>query len=163
MTGFYSLTIIRGVGLDMTLESRHAESGAGTTSRFLKHYFQRGDSMTKREEFLIALMEEPTVTRAYKRAGISKTKAYAFLGEDSFKSDINRLKSEILSSVTSYLQSNLAECSETLMAIIRSDSVSAQVKINAAQVVFSTCRALTETTDILPRLEALEEATKRND
>lgn len=119
--------------------------------------------MTKREEFLIALMEEPTVTRAYKRAAISKSKAYAFLGEESFKADLNRLKSEILGSVTSYLQSNLAECSETLMTIIRSDSVSAQVKINAAQVIFNTCRALTETTDILPRLEALEESAKQDD
>ena len=118
--------------------------------------------MTKREEFLIAMMEEPTVTRAYKRAGISRTKAYAFLKDNSFRNDMNRLKSEILTSVTSFLQSNLAECSETLMAIIRSESVSAQVKINAAQVIFNTCRALTETMDILPRLEALEEATKTN-
>lgn len=119
--------------------------------------------MTKREEFLIALMEEPTITKAYLRAGISKSKAYAFLGDNSFKADLNRLKAEILSSVTSYLQSNLAECSETLMAIIRSDGVSAQVKINAAQVVFNTCRALTETVDILPRIEALEECSKMND
>ena len=112
--------------------------------------------MTKREEFLIALMQEPTITRAYKRAGIGKTKAYAFLNDKSFKADLNRLKGEILSSVTSYLQSNLAECSETLMNIIRSDDVSAQVKINAAQVIFSNCKAFTEVVDFLPRLEALE-------
>ena len=114
--------------------------------------------MRKREAFLIALLEEPTVTRAYKRAEISKTRAYQFLADDGFKADLNRLKLEILSSVTSYLQSNLAECSETLMKIIRSDGVSAQVKINAAQVVFNTCRSYTEITDILPRLEALERA-----
>lgn len=119
--------------------------------------------MTKREEFLIALMEEPTVTRAYQRAGISKSKAYAFLGDESFKADLNRLKMEVLGSVTSYLQSNLADCCETLMDIVRSEDVSPQVKINAAQVVFNTCRALTETTDILPRLEALEVTAKRND
>ena len=112
--------------------------------------------MTKREAFLISLLEEPTVTRAYKRAEISKAKAYQFLADESFKADLNRLKLEILSSLTNYLQSNLSECSETLMKIIRSDGVSPQVKINAAQVIFNTCRSYTEITDILPRLEALE-------
>ena len=118
--------------------------------------------MTKREAFLLALMEEPTVTRAYRKAEISKGKAYQFLADKSFKSDLNKLRSEILGSVTSYLQSNLAECAETLISIVRSGDVSAQVKINAAQVIFNTCRAYTEITSILPRLEALEQA-KVND
>lgn len=115
--------------------------------------------MTKREEFLLAMMEEPSVTRAYKRTGISRSRAYQFLNDESFKEDLNRAKREILSSVTSYLQNNLSECAETLMGIIRSDA-SPQVKINAAQVIFKTCLSYTEIVDLLPRIEALERVSK---
>lgn len=115
--------------------------------------------MTKREEFFLALMEEPSVSKAYKRAGISRSRAYQFLNDETFKEELRRAKQEILSSVTAYLQNNLSECAETLMRIIRSDA-SPQVKINAAQVIFKTCLSYTEIVDLIPRIEALERISK---
>lgn len=41
--------------------------------------------MTKREEFFLALMEEPSVSKAYKRAGISRSRAYQFLNDESIQ------------------------------------------------------------------------------
>ena len=43
-----------------------------------------------------------------------------------------------------YLQGNLMECSEVLMAIVRDKGVPPQVRINAANSVFQNARGLTK-------------------
>lgn len=52
------------------------------------------------------------------------------------------------------------ECVDVLQSIIRDKEVSAQTRVNAVQIMLNQCKVWTETTDILTRLKALENAEK---
>lgn len=118
--------------------------------------------MTKKERFMLAMLENPTVTKAIQSAGISRTMAYKYLKDEDFKQELERRRNEAVSDAVNYLQSNLTRCAEVLIDIVNNQRVPPQVRINAVNSVFTNAKAMTESVDFLLRVVELEKRTKVN-
>ena len=110
----------------------------------------------KQNRFLLAMLEESTVSKAAEVSGISRDTAYRYLKEPEFQAELNRRRGECLNDTVRFLQSKLTLCSEQLVSIIENPDTADQVKINAINSVFTNCKAMTETADIINRLEQIE-------
>lgn len=118
----------------------------------------------KQVRFLEALFKEPTITKAAKAAGISRTTAYRYLDNEEFSKELNKKRSECMTDAVRYMQSKLTMCAETLVDIVENPTKGAQVKINAINAIFTNFKALEETTELLQKmaeLEAEQEALNR--
>lgn len=112
----------------------------------------------KQAKLLQEMLEQPTITAAANAAGISRNTAMKYLKEPEFQEELNKARSECLKETVTFLQGNLKHCSNRLMKIIKDPETSPQVAINAINSVFSNCRGLTETYEIIERMEKIEEA-----
>lgn len=111
---------------------------------------------SKQTAFLKAMLEESTITKAAAAAGINRKTAYRYLQSPDFQQELNRRRSEAISDTVRYLQGKLALCNETLIAIIENPDTGNQIKINACNSVYANCKAMTETAEIIARLEQIE-------
>ena len=111
----------------------------------------------KQLNFLQALLTEPSISRATKKAGISRSTAYRYLDNALFMQELNKAKSECISNTIRYLQGNLSSCSEELMRIIQNPKTADQVRINAINTVFANCKNLIDTFEVAERLQRIEE------
>lgn len=114
----------------------------------------------KQTAFLKAMLEESTISKAVKAAGISRDTAYKYLKDPSFKAELDKRRSECLNDTVRFLQTKLTLCSEQLISIIEKEDTADQVKINAINTVFANFKAMAETADIVERLEQIEELMK---
>lgn len=110
----------------------------------------------RKNKFLLALLEESTITKAAEKAGISRPTAYKFLKDADFQAELSERKSETIDGCIRYLQGKLALCNETLIAIIEDPTTAPQVKINAINSVYATCKSMTETAELLEMSEKVE-------
>lgn len=118
--------------------------------------------MTRKQiEFMACLFEYGNKKDAIQACGISKTTAYRWLKDQEFRNEFERRKLELLEDVSMYLRKSLSKCSETLMEIVGDPATSAQIKINAIALVFQNARIFIEQTDILERMQRIEESLER--
>ena len=110
----------------------------------------------RKNKFLVALLEESSITKAAEKAGISRPTAYKFLNDPDFQEELSERKSETIDGCIRYLQGKLALCNETLISIIEDPTTAPQVKINAINSVFATVKAMTETAELLEMSEKVE-------
>lgn len=110
----------------------------------------------KQEAFLKAMLEESTVTKAAKVAGISRNTAYKYLTEADFQAELNRRRGQCIGDAVRYLQGKLSKCSEELIKIIENPETADQVKINAINAAFSAYKNLGEAAEIQERLAQIE-------
>lgn len=116
--------------------------------------------MTKKEMFLQAMLQCPTVSEAAKMANIARSTAYHYMDDADFKKALAKAKAEILSGTATFLQQNLAVCGQELMKIVKDPKTAPAVKVQAINTVFCNAKALTETADIVQKLTEIE--TKMN-
>lgn len=110
----------------------------------------------RKNKFLVALLEESSITKAAEKAGISRPTAYKFLKDPDFQAELSERKSETIDGCIRYLQGKLALCNETLISIIEDPTTAPQVKINAINSVFATVKSMTETAELLEMSEKVE-------
>lgn len=111
----------------------------------------------KQVDFLQALLTESTIAGATKKAGISRSTAYRYINDATFKTELTKAKAECISDTIRYLQGNLTACSEELMRIIKNPDTADQVRINAINTVFSNCKSLIDTCEVEERMRHIEE------
>ena len=120
--------------------------------------------MTQKQiAFLQAMLEESTVLKASERAGISRSTAYKYLADENFTKELNKRRNEAITDTVRYLQGKLGLCSEELIKIIEDELSAPQVKINAINAVFANCKALTDTGEVLERMQRIEEMMEARD
>ena len=110
----------------------------------------------RKNKFLVALLEESSITKAAEKAGISRPTAYKFLKDPDFQAELSERKSETIDGCIRYLQGKLALCNETLISIIEDPTTAPQVKINAINSVFATVKSMSETAELLEMSEKVE-------
>lgn len=111
----------------------------------------------KQLKFIDAYFKEQSINDVCKKLNITRATYYNYLNDDAVKEEISKNRYNLISSTTDYLQSSLNECCKVLMDIIKSDSTSPQIKINAINSIFSNCTKLTEQLDILDKIKTLED------
>lgn len=98
-----------------------------------------------------------------KDTGISKSKYYRLREDPEFQRILTKRRTQIVKSAVLKMESYLNEDVERLQEIIRKDDTSDQVKVNAINLLMSQLSQWKNTTDILERLEALEDAQRKNE
>ena len=91
-------------------------------------------------------------------AQIGKTKYYELRKDEAFIRIVRQRRAEIVSAAVQTMEQNMIENVERLQDIIREPPERAQVVINALQLYFNTYSNLKESSEILHRLDVLEEA-----
>ena len=114
----------------------------------------------KQMSFLQALLTQPNISAAANKAGISRSTAYKYLNNEAFKEELRKRQDECISDVTRFLQNRLGMCSVRLAKIAADPDTPPQVAINACNAIFTACKNLTETNEIMVRLQQLEELLK---
>lgn len=117
----------------------------------------------KQTSFLKAMLEESTIGKAAEKANISRETARKYLKDPGFKAELEKRRSECLNDTVRFLQSKLTVCSEQLVRIIENENTADQVKINAINTVFSNFKTMSETAEIIARLEEIEKLVREGD
>ena len=114
--------------------------------------------MTPRQiKFMSELFTSSSITEAIKNTGISSATAYKWMREnEEFRRELQNRKEKALEEVSTQMQIGFSEAVKELMKIIRSNKVSAQVKINAIDCLFRNAKPIMEEVDILKRLQEVE-------
>lgn len=91
-------------------------------------------------------------------ANISKTKYYRLKNDSDFQKILTERRSEIIREAVMKMESYLSEDVEILQDIIRDPETSAQIKINGINLLMTQLNSWKQTTEILTRLEQLEDS-----
>ena len=110
------------------------------------------------ESLITAFLTSYKPAEIMKLTGISKTTYYRLKRDPAFQRILTQRRSEIIRSAVLKMESYLNEDVEILQKIIRKEDISDQVRINGINLLMSQLATWKQTTDILERLQALEDA-----
>lgn len=112
----------------------------------------------KQYKFIDTYLKCKNIKDVCDKLKISRSNAYQqYLNDSKVKLEINRRCREILDHTTAYLRDNLNECSKILIDIAQDPTRPVQARISAINSIFNNYNKLAETTNIVNRLEELEQ------
>ena len=115
--------------------------------------------MTPRQQkALAALLTSPSKAAAAKAAGIAPRTLRDYLADPEFQAAYRDAFGNMVEDATRQAQQAIAPALSTLREIVEDKGEDAQARISAARAILSHGIKLTETTDILNRLQELETA-----
>ena len=114
------------------------------------------------EEIVSALIECGTIKGASEKLGVQLKTLYSRMKKEQFRELYNRAKSDLLKSATAKMQKYLVDACDVIADIMRDKETSQQVRLNASDCIIRNTIKLLEQTDIIERIEHLEEKTKEN-
>ena len=115
--------------------------------------------MTPRQQkALAALLTSPSKAAAAKAAGTAPRTLRDYLADPEFQAAYRDAFGNMVEDATRQAQQAIAPALFTLLEIMEDREEAAQARISAARAILSHGLKLTETTDILNRLQELETA-----
>ena len=115
------------------------------------------------EELITAFLTSCKPAEIMKLTGISKTKFYRLKRDKIFQKILTERRTELVKTAVLKMESYLNEDVEILQKIIRKEDISDQVRINGINLLMSQLATWKQTTDILERLQALEDAQTKSE
>ena len=110
------------------------------------------------EEIITALIAEGSIKGAAASLKCTTRTLYERMKKPEFKDLYAQAKGEILKTATAKLQGNLCGAIDTLTEIMTDKEAPKQTRANCAVSILQYGAKFTEATDIIERLEAIEEA-----
>ena len=110
------------------------------------------------EEIIAALIERGSIKAAAAILECSTRTLYERMKAPDFKEQYAQAKAEIIKTATAKLQGHLCGAVDTLVNIMNDSQAGNQTRVNAAVAILQYGARFTEATDILDRLEAVEQA-----
>lgn len=110
------------------------------------------------ETIIAALVEAGSIKEAAGKLGCTPRTLYDRMKKPNFREMYNRAKGELMKTATAKLQGAIAGSVDTLIEIRDDKDAAKQTRANCAVAILQYGAKLTETTDIIERLEALEAA-----
>ena len=112
------------------------------------------------ERYIAAFLHNYRMVDVMRELGCSKAKAYRIKSDPEFMEVVRQRKEAILKTVVNQMTTTLTGDAATLQAIIDDPNTAPQIKINAIQTKWNQLREWVTTTDIIKRLDALENPDK---
>jgi uncharacterized membrane protein len=112
------------------------------------------------EKLIAALLSTTTVRAAAAACGMGETKVYTRLRDPAFKEKYDAARRELLNRNAAALQGQVSAAIDAMSEIVNDPEATQQVRLNAAEAIIRNSLKLTEQTDILTRLDALEKLYK---
>jgi hypothetical protein len=120
-----------------------------------------GEKYSRRKEaLLVALLQEPNLEKAAKKARVSPNTAWRWLQIPEFAEDYRKAKREAVSQAVGALQRASSEAVETLQEIMRDREAASMARLNAAKCILEMSMNALEAEEIIARLERLEVASQ---
>lgn len=114
------------------------------------------------EAIIAALISEGSVKGAADSLGCNTKTVYARMRLPAFKKMYSQAKGDILKAATAKLQGNLCDAINTLTQIMKDPASPPQTRANCAVSVLQYGSKYIEQTDIVERLEAIEQIQKED-
>ena len=114
------------------------------------------------ESLITAFLTSFKANEIMKVTGISKTKYYRLKNDPDFQKILTDRRSELIREAVLKMESYLSEDVEILQGIIRDQNTKNQVKVNAIQLLMSQLGQWKQITELIARIEALEDAESQN-
>lgn len=118
----------------------------------------RSGRVNRREAALAALIEAPNLRAAAQACNVPERTLRRWMTESAFRQRYESMRRDLISNAWHGLQERLSEASTTVAALMNDKSAPPQVRLGAARTVLEFALRSCEQLDILPRLEALEQA-----
>lgn len=113
----------------------------------------------KQNKALNALLTTCTIVEASKVSGIPRKTINEWLkNNQEFKAELQRLQDLALSDSVAFLKINMTKCNQKLLEIIEHTGINPSVKVQAIQTYYNACTRFVELTELLQRIERLENA-----
>lgn len=116
----------------------------------------KAKNYTEDERVIGAFLNNFRMVDVMRETGLSKNTVYKIRNDPEFQKVIRERKEAILKTAVNKMQGYLTKDVEILQEIIEDPETSAQTKVNAIQTLMNQLRDWTTTTDIMKRLEALQ-------
>ena len=110
------------------------------------------------EAIIAALIANGSIKGAAASLDCTERTLYERMKKPEFKELYTQAKGEILKAATAKLQGNLTGAIDTLAEVMNDKEAPKQTRVNSAVSILQYAARFTETTDIIERLEAIEEA-----
>lgn len=117
-------------------------------------------TVNSRDAALIALVSAPSLRAAAKECGVNERTLRKWLAEDEFAEQYNQRKREALQLAWGALQNRIGDAGRLVSQLMNDGDAPHQVRLSAARTVLEYGLKSCEQLDILPRLEALEQAER---
>lgn len=114
------------------------------------------------EHIIAAFLSHWRPKEIMEAAGISKSKYYKLKNDSGFQRILTERRSEIIKEAVMKMESYLSEDIEILQSIIRDEKTSPQIKINGINLLMTQLNNWRQTTEILDRLQKLEDSQSQN-
>lgn len=111
----------------------------------------------KKELFMLALVTEPNVRKAYEKVNISNNTAYKWLNDKEFKSAFTQFKREMMRATTARLQSYTTNAVDVLSQIMVDENAPANARVQSVRTILEYAYKGIELEDIAERVERLED------
>ena len=110
----------------------------------------------KKDAAILALVTEPTIADAAKKAGISHATLHRWLQIKDFKDAYREAKREAVSAAIARLQRTATEAVDALRDVMNDTESPASARVSAARSILEIAIKAVELEDFERRLEALE-------
>lgn len=114
------------------------------------------------ETLITAFLTSFKPVEIMKLTGIGKTKYYSLKNDPEFQRILTERRAELVKEAVLRMENYITEDVEILQGIIRNPETKDQVKVNAIQLIMNQLGQWKQTTEILDRLQALEDAHGQN-
>ena len=116
----------------------------------------KAKNYTEDERVIGAFLNNFRMVDVMRETGLSKNTVYKIRNDPEFQKVLRERKEAILKTAVNKMQGYLTKDVEILQQIIEDPETSAQTKVNAIQTLMNQLRDWTTTTDIMKKLEALQ-------
>lgn len=112
---------------------------------------------SRQNRVLSALLIEPSLTKVSEITGISTRTIHNYVKMPEFQEEYQKRITGVIQEATRQMQLSLSPAITALKNIVDDDAESANVRVASARVILDYCLRLTEITDILRRIESIEQ------
>lgn len=116
----------------------------------------------KQEKFLMALVSEPSITKAIEKAGIAKKTAYKYLKDEAFSREYMQLRQDMAGRTTSLLLQASGRAVEVLYQVMDDEKVSPYARVQASKTVLEMAYRGFELENLQTRIEQLEQDLRKD-